>query len=304
MVTLLVLAMFFQFINPVFLTGPNIETMLRAMSYTGLIALGMGLCLISGIIDLSVGATAGFVTMWFSTSLTNWHWPVALAVITSLCIGAAFGLFNAFVILKLKVTPFIATISTMFIYRGMATAWTNGFQVYPLPEGMNEFGMLEPLGVNWAFVIFVILAVAAYIVLDHTVFGLEIRATGSDYEVAKVTEVRYILVHVMVLMCVGVLAAIAGMLLSMMLNAGIPTAGTGWEFMAITACAIGGVSLFGYEGSIFGIVCGLLVMQVLQNGIIMIGVNPYLQTSVIGLVLLLAITLDVKRRTYLNLESL
>lgn len=304
LMVLILMTALFQTLNPDFLTGRNIGVLLRAMSYSGIIAIGMALCMMSGIIDLSVGSTSALASVAFGAMTVNWGIPLIPAIILTLCIGAGIGLFNAFVILKLGVSPFIATISSMFVVKGLAMAWNKGFLIYPLPDGFSNIGNLKPLGVSVAFIVFLIVAVTAYFILEHTVFGLEIRATGSDYEVAKVTEVRYILVHVTLLVLIGVLASGAGILLSFVLNAGAPNVGIGWEFAAITACAIGGVSLFGYEGSIPGTILGLLTIQVLKNGIVMAGVSVFLQEVVVGFALLAAIVIDVKRRKYLNLERI
>ena len=304
LLVLIAMVAMFQTLNPVFLSGMNVAAVLRSMSYTGIIAIGVGLCLISGIIDLSVGATAAISSVLFSKAMVEWGLPLTAAVVIALASGAAVGMFNALVILKLRIPPFIATISTMLVIRGLAYALTNGFMVYPLPGGLGAFGMSKPLGVSIGFVCLLVVAAVAWYVLEFTVFGLEIKATGSDYEVAKVTEVRYVLVHVTLLTVTGMLAAVSGILLSLVLNGGNPNVGTGWEFSAITACAIGGVSLMGYEGSIPGILYGLLVVHVLQNGIVVIGVSVFMQNVVIGVVLLVAILLDVRRRKYLNLERL
>jgi len=301
---LVVLTVLFQTGNPDFLSKGNIEAILRSLSYTGIIAIGMGLCLISGVIDLSAGATSALASVLFSKAMVEWGVSLPLSIGLALLTGALVGLVNAFIIIKLKVTPFIATIASQFMVRGLALAWTRGFIVYPLPAGIGEIGMLRPLGVSVGFLILLAVAGGAYYLLNHTVLGLEIKATGSDYEIAKITEVRYVLVHVFVLTLVGVLSALAGVLLSFVLNGGTPNVGIGWEFTAITACAIGGVSLMGYEGSIEGILIGLLVVYVLQNGVVVIGVSVFMQNVVIGLVLLVAVVLDVRRRKYLNIESL
>lgn len=295
---------FFYSLNPTFLTVLNIQTILRAMSYTGIIAIGMALCLMSGVIDLSVGSTASLASVAFGAMLVDYHLPLIPAILATMAIGAAVGAFNAFIILRMKITPFIATISSMFMVRGLALAWKKGFLIYPLPDGLSQIGQWKPLGVSAAFIVFLVVAVIAWVVLEKTVFGLEIRATGSDYEVAKVTEVRYRLVHTALLMTIGVLAAVSGIFLSFVLNAGSPNVGTGWEFAAITACAIGGISLMGYEGSIPGVILGLLFIQVIQNGLVMVGLTAFLQDVVLGAVLLTAIILDVKRRSYLNLEKI
>lgn len=295
---------FFWLCNPVFLSPANIAVMLRVMAYYGIVSVGMALCLISGMIDLSVGGTAGLASVIFAKGMYTWGMAFVPAILLGLLTGVVVGMVNSFIILKLKVTPFIATISMMFVLRGLANWVSNGYSIYPLPEGPSTLGNATPLGVSWAFIAFlVILAVAAY-VLSRTVFGLCMRATGSDREVARWTEVPVNTVNTVTFVTVATLAALSGIFLSCMLNSGVPTAGTGWELTAITACAIGGVSLFGYEGSMFGLFCGLALLQVLQNGILMIGVSPYLQVVVVGIVLLISMILDVRRRAYLNLEKL
>jgi ribose transport system permease protein len=301
-ILLIVLVAIFYALNPVFLSAVNIQTMARSMSYSGIIAVGMALCLISGVIDLSVGSTAAFASVMFGRSLALWHMDFVVSILIALSLAVAIGLFNSFVILKMKVTPFIATISMMFVIRGLANWASNGYSIYPLPEPTLMLGYAKPLGVSWAFVAFLIIIAVAHIVMEYSLFGLLTRATGSDREVATCTEVDVDKVNGINLIAISLLAGIAGIFISFMLNAGAPTVGTGWEFTAITACAIGGVSLFGYHGNMFGLFCGLAVIQVIQNGIVMIGVSPYLQTTFIGCILLIAMAVDVRRRTYLNLD--
>jgi len=301
-ILLIVLVAVFYALNPAFLSATNIQTMARSMSYSGIIAVGMALCLISGVIDLSVGSTAAFASVMFGRSLALWHFDFVTSILITLSIAVVIGLFNSFVILKMKVTPFIATISMMFVVRGLANFASNGYSIYPLSEQALTLGYAKPLGVSWAFVAFLIIITIAHIVMEYSLFGLLTRATGSDREVAICTEVDVDKVNAINLVAISLLAGIAGIFISFMLNAGAPTVGTGWEFTAITACAIGGVSLFGYHGNMFGLFCGLAVIQVIQNGIVMIGVSPHLQSVFVGGILLIAMAVDVRRRAYLNLD--
>jgi ribose transport system permease protein len=301
---LLALLIFFQAANPIFLSGVNVATMLRALSYSGLIAIGMALCLISGMIDLSVGSTAALASVVFGTAIRDYDAHLIIAIVFALAAGLLVGLANSFVILQMKVTPFIATISMMFIVRGVANWISNGYNIYPLSEQVLAIGAARPFGVSLAFWAFVACAIAAYLLLEFTLLGLLIRATGSDREVAKCTEVDVNRINTIALVMISVLAAISGIFISFVINAGSPTVGVGWEFTAITACAIGGVSLFGYHGSIFGLFCGLLVIQIIQNGIVMLGVSPYLQNVVVGAILLAAMFIDVHRRNYLDLDRI
>ena len=301
---LVVLVLVFQIANPIFLSPINIATMLRALSYSGIIAVGMALCLISGIIDLSVGSTAALSSVIFGTVVRDYGLDIVPAMALGILAGLLVGLANSFIILKLNVTPFIATISMMFIVRGIANAISNGYNIYPLSETILGLGQARPFGVSWAFIIFVICAVVAHLILKYSLFGFLIRAVGSDREVAKCTEVDVDNINMKTLVIISVLAAVSGILISFIINAGSPTVGMGWEFTAITACAIGGVSLFGYHGTIFGLFCGLLVVQVIQNGLVMMGINPYLQGAVVGMILLAAMVVDVRRRTYLDLDRI
>ena len=301
---MMAMIVFFQIANPIFLSPINVATMLRALSYTGIIAVGMAICLISGIIDLSVGSTAALASVIFGTAIRDLNMSIAIAIILALIAGALVGIANSVIILKAKVTPFIATISMMFVIRGVANWISNGYNIYPLSDAVLNIGQTRPFGVSWTFVAFVIFAIIAYLVLQYTLLGLLFRAVGSDREVALCTEVDADRINVIGLIVISVLAAVSGIFISFMINAGSPTVGVGWEFMAITACAIGGVSLFGYHGTIFGLFCGLAVVQIIQNGIVMMGVNPYLQSTVVGTLLLIAIIIDVRRRTYLDLDSI
>jgi ribose transport system permease protein len=301
---LIALVAFFQLANPIFLSPVNVATMLRALSYSGIIAVGMAICLISGMIDLSVGSTAALASVIFGAAMKFWGLGIILAICLALTAGALVGATNSLIILRYKVTPFIATISMMFIVRGLANWVSNGYSIYPLPGVVEKLGMSRPLGVSWAFVAFVVIAIAADLVMRFSLLGMLFRAVGSDREVARCTEVDVERINTIGLVGISMLAAAAGVFISFMTNAGSPSVGMGWEFTAITACAIGGVSLFGYHGSIFGLFCGLAVIQVIQNGIVMMGVSPYLQSVVVGAILLAAMYADIKRRTYLDLETI
>jgi len=300
---LLALVAFFQIANPIFLSPVNVATMLRALSYSGIIAVGMAFCLISGIIDLSVGSTAALSSVILGAAMKFYGLPLGAGIGLALVAGAVVGAVNSLVILKLKVTPFIATISMMFIVRGVANWVSNGYSIYPLPDTVLSIGQARPFGVSWAFIAFVVIAIVADLILRFSLTGFLFRAVGSDREVAECTEVDVDYINTLGLVGISMLAAIAGVFISFMTNAGSPTVGVGWEFTAITACAIGGVSLFGYHGSISGLFCGLAVIQVIQNGIVMMGVSPYLQGVVVGAILLAAMYADIKRRTYLDLET-
>lgn len=301
---LILLVVLFQGINGNFLSLANVQGMLRGMAYPGIIAIGMMFCLLSGVIDLSVGATAALSSVVFAIAARDWGWGLVESGVMALGVGAVVGMINGWVVTRLKITPFIMTICMMYAVRGVASWISNGYTVYPLPDGFAKVGVAMPLGISWAFIIMIVFMVVGEWMLRGSVWGLCVRAVGSDREAAACTEVNVGRVHRSVFLLTGVVSAFAGIMVSLILNAGVATAGTGWELVAIAACAIGGVSLFGYEGSFFGLFCGLLVMQVIQNGIVIIGISSYAQNVVVGGILLVSMILEVRRRKFLNLESL
>ena len=300
---LLSLITFFWLINPNFLLPANIAGILRAMSYTGIVAIGLTLCLLSGTFDISVGATAGLASVVFARLVTS-DIDMIPAVLITIAVGLAAGFINSVAIVHLKVTAFITTISTMFIFRGLATLLCKGFSIYPLPESVNSFGSAQPLGVSWAFIIMVVVMLILAIVLSVTVWGLCVRATGSDLDTARNNEVNVIAIQTSTLVICGGLAALAGIMVTCILGAGQATAGTGWELYAIAAAVIGGISLAGYSGSMLGLFLGLLTVQVILNGIIVVGIPVFWQNIVIGSILLGAVIIDTKRRYILNVEVL
>jgi ribose transport system permease protein len=298
---MLSLVVLFQSINPVFLSPLNIAGMLRAMAYPGIIAVGMALCLINGTIDLSIGATAGLASVVFAEFSGLGLITAAIITITA---GIVVGIINGVLITRLRVTAFIATLCMMYAVRGLASWISNGYNIYPLPDGFAEVGTASPLGISWAFIVMVSVMVLFAVLLCRTVWGLQVRAIGSDEESARCTEVDVNQIRLSVFIIAGGLAALAGVMLSLIINSGNATVGTGWELIAVAACAIGGVSLFGYDGSMGGLFVGLLVLQIIQNGIVVVGISPYTQQIVIGAILLTAMVVEVKRRKWLNMESI
>jgi len=290
----------FGTLNPRFLSFANLAVLARGMSLMGIVAVGMSICMIGGMVDISVGATAGLSGAIFAMGLSRWGLHPLISIVLALVVGVGFGLLNCTLILKGKANPFVITIATMFVAKGLTTFVTGGITIYPLPDGWSEFGNAQPLGISWIFFIFVALVIIFELSL-HTVWGLELRATGSDRETAYNTEVRTDRITYHSFVIVGALAAIAGILGAIRMNGAQPLLGQGWEFWSLAACAIGGVSIFGYEGSLIGAFIGLATMQVLMNGLVAVGVSPYLQTVAIGAALCLAMVFDARRRQSLDL---
>jgi ribose transport system permease protein len=286
----------FYAINPVFLSNANITTMLRAMSFIGVIAMGQTFLMISGAFDLSVGSTAGLCAIVCAYLMVNAEWSVPLAVLGGLGTGALVGLVNSFFVLKLGVPPFITTLGMLNIAKGVTYLISKGYTIYPLPESVQVFGTAEPFNTSWSFIIFISIAVIATFVLSKTTYGRKLYAVGGNPEVAKLAGINPSLIQLSGFVLVGMCSAIGGMLLMSRIVTGNPTIGLGWELNVIAGVVIGGVSLFGGAGSIPGAVIGLLIMQVVTNGLVVARVDPYWQTIAVGLIMVTAVAIDILRR--------
>ena len=296
LIPLLVFVLIFYLVNPVFLSPISLTTMLRTMSFIGVIAIGQTLLLISGAFDLSVGSTAGLAAIVCSYVMVKMDLPVLIAILAGLGVGALVGLVNSFSVLKLGVPAFIATLGMLYIAKGITFLISKGYTIYPLPESVKVFGTAEPFGTSWSFVIFIILAVIAHIVLSKTSFGRKLYVVGGNQEVAWLAGISPARVQTAGFVIVGCLAALGGMLLMSRIVTGNPTIGLGWELNVIAGVVIGGVSLFGGSGSIPGAVLGLLIMQIVTSGLVISGVDPYWQTVSVGVIMITAVAIDILRR--------
>lgn len=301
MVSLLILIIIFAIINPLFLKPDNIGGILRASAFTGIMAVGVGWLLISGSIDLSIGAVAGMGSIVTSYLIVKLGYPISLSLLVGLASGLTMGMINYALIFVVKIPAFLATIGTMYIARGVAYFISNGFSIYPLPKVVGDFGTATPMNTSWHFIIFVLLIIISQVILFHTVYGLEVRATGSDREIAKMTEVNVKKVSISTFIIAGTLSALSGILLMTRVITGQPSIGSGWELIAISACAIGGVSLFGYEGSFIGVFLGIITLQVIQNGLVVIGLSSHLNLIVVGSILVCTAAIDWQRRIKLDI---
>lgn len=241
--------------------------------------------------DLSVGAVAGLAAVISATLMTRGI-SVPFSLAAGVLSGTAVGYINSLLVLKLKLSTFIATIGMMFMVRGVVYRISRGYYIYPLPNVIAEIGSARPLGISWSFLFFIVLLLVFQYLLDRSVWGLSIRATGSDREVAFCTEVQVDRIQTQLHVISGTLAAVAGIFTMFKIGGGEPTIGQGIELTVIASCAIGGVSLFGYEGSMAAVFLGLLFLQVVVSGAITSGVNPYLRPTLQGIIMIAAMVFD------------
>ena len=297
---LVLIAGFFYLLEPAFLSGRNTRAILNVVSFVGIIAVGQTILLISGEFDLSVGSVAGLSAVVAGTLMTAVALPVPLAILGGLGVGAALGLLNGLIVVRLGIPAFIQTLGMLFIGQGLIQVVTGGYPVYPLPPQVSEFGMTSiGFGLGWSFAFFVGLALVADLVLRRTVLGRNLYATGGNKEVARLVGINTATYKIGAFTLVGALSGIAGMFVMADLGSATTSIGSGWELVVIAGVVVGGVSLFGGAGTVAGGVIGILLLKAVQSGLVVIGVNSNWQQIAVGVIMVLAVGLDILRRRYL-----
>jgi ribose transport system permease protein len=279
-----------------FLTSENLLSVFRQFSFIGIMAIGAVMVIITGGIDLSVGSVFAFAGVTSAYIMAKLDLGVPLGLLVGMVSGLAFGLVNGLCITKLKLPPFIATLGTMSIARGLSYALTGGFPIPDLPPAFKFIGQGYLGVIPFPVILLLVLAVIFTFFLRQTVLGRRIYATGSNEEAARVSGVNTTAVKIIVFALSGVLAGIAGMATAARLGVAQSTAGAGYEMDAIAAAIIGGASVTGGVGTVFGTIIGAAIMGVLKNGLILLSVSAYWQQTVIGVVIIAAVTFDLFRQ--------
>jgi ribose/xylose/arabinose/galactoside ABC-type transport system permease subunit len=288
---LLAVGAFFSTQSPVFLSSFNLQNIILQSSIQGVIAIGMTFVILTAGIDLSVGSVVALSGILMATMLHS-DLPVVVVILVNLMFGVAVGMFNGFSITKMRMAPFIVTLAVMAMARGLTMVVSDGKTLFAFPESFNYFGSGKIGPVSVTIVIFLFYAIAAEILLQKTVLGRNIYATGSNIKAAALSGIRTDRILTFVYVVSGVSCAIAGIILSGRLDAAMPTAATGAELDAIAAVIIGGASLFGGKGTIVGTVIGVLLIGVINNGMNLMNVPPFWQSFIKGAVIFLAVLLD------------
>ncbi|WP_425253446.1 ABC transporter permease [Janthinobacterium sp. NFX145] len=271
-----------------FFSSDNLVNIARQVSINAIIAVGMTCAILSGGIDLSVGSVMA-LTGTLTAGLMVAGLPPGLAIAAGLAVGIAFGVGNGFFVAYARMPPIIVTLATMGIARGLALLYTGGYPINDLPDWFEFFGRGTVLGVQTPILAMLLVFLVAYVLLDHTPLGRYIYAIGGNEEATRLSGVRVARYKLLVYAISGGTAAIAGLVLTSRLMSGQPNAGIGFELDAIAAVVMGGTAITGGRGSIVGTLIGAVMLGVLNNGLNMMGVSPYLQNIIKGVIILLAI---------------
>ncbi|TCO77475.1 ribose ABC transporter permease [Marinisporobacter balticus] len=296
---LIVFSLIVSVLSPRFLTVSNILNVLRQTSINSIIAAGMTFVILTGGIDLSVGSTLAFcgaVCAYFISAGMS----VFLAVTIALAIGALVGLFSGIIISKGKVQPFIATLVTMTVLRGATLVFTNGKPITlgsdKASEVFSKIGAGYFLGIPIPVYLMVLVFMIAYYVLTQTRIGRYVYALGGNEEASKLSGLNVSKIKLSVYAISGMLAALAGVVITARLSSANPNAGAGYELDAIAAVVLGGTSLAGGAGSILGTIIGALIIGILSNALNLLDVSSYYQMIAKGAVILIAVLADRKEK--------
>jgi len=296
-VLLVILCIVLAILNPSFLSPANLQNLARLIGIYGIFSIGLGIVIITGGIDLSVGSVFALLGVLLSIFLVEWHMPALIAVLAVIAIGTFLGLISGLLITKVKIQPFIVTLCGLLFYRGLARfiasdetkgfGSAQGFETLQTAATGNLFGIPTP------FVILILISLVMWVVLHRSIYGRYLFAVGRNEIAARYSGINADLITATAYVLSGALAGIAGILLAFYTNSISPSShGNFYELYGIAAAVLGGCSLRGGEGSIIGILIGTALLQILQNLVNLLGIPSSLNFAVMGAVILVGVVAD------------
>ncbi len=287
-----IICLIISLITPQFLTVSNLTIIVTQVSINALLAFGVTFVIITGGIDLSLGSIVAVTGVTAAMLAHPDSYPVLIPIVMGLLAGLLMGAFNGFIITKSKIAPFIVTLGTMTIGRGLALILSDGRPVSNLSDSFNYLGSGTVLGIPILILIFILVFAVCSIILSKTVLGRYIYAIGGNEQAARASGINIDRVKLSVYSISGLLAGLAGILLASRITTGQPNAGAGFELDAIAAVVIGGTSTAGGRGTMVGTLIGVLLIGVINNGLDLLNVTSYYQQIVMGIIIIGAVVLD------------
>ncbi|MGB4406449.1 MAG: ABC transporter permease [Sphaerochaeta sp.] len=284
-----------SFLSPVFMTSKNMTNIFRQISINGIIAVGMTFVILLGDIDLSVGAVIGIVSVFCGKLLEqgmNWFTVCLIA----LCVAILFGIVNGTLVAYLDFQPFVATLATVTIGRGIALAYSDGRPYIISNPSFKAIGQGYVGKVPIPVIILLVVCALGYIILNYTTFGRYFFAVGGNKNAARLSGVKTKRVEMSAFIISAICASVVGMILSARISSGQPNSGTGYELDAIAAVAIGGTSMNGGVGSLSGTILGFILIGLLSNSMNLMNINSFYQQIVKGSLIIIAVYVDMKSK--------
>lgn len=283
-------------LNPSFISPHNLLNLLRQVSINALMAFGMSFVILTGGIDLSVGSTLALSGAVTGGLIAGGTAPL-FAMLAGMLLGAFLGMINGLLVTKGRMAPFIATLATMTIYRGATLVYTGGNPVTGIGDSFifQFMGKGYLFGIPFPVIVMLVLFLILYVLLHKTAFGKKTYAVGGNIKAAEIAGVKTDRIQTIIYTISGLMASISGIILTSRLNSAQPTAGQSFEMDAIAAVVLGGTSLSGGKGRLFGTLIGALIIGTINNGLNLLGVSSFYQQIVKGLVIIVAVLLDRKK---------
>jgi len=294
---LLLLVLLFSFIAPNFMTLGNLRTLIRQVSFAGISAVGLMFVMISGGIDLSIGSQVVFTNVLLAIMMADWKLEPGLAIPLILLVGTGLGAINGLLSISLKIHPLIITLGTSAIFKGFGYIINRSRNIMGFPDSFRWFGQGYVWGIPVPVIVMVVVALIGSFILTKTYFGRRVFALGGNEEAARLAGVHNNRMKVILFMICGFISGITAVLLLSRVFAGQTVTGQGLEFDCLTAALLGGVSFKGGEGTIFGLMVGIIIIGVLNNAMQLATFPDFSQTVVKGAVLLIAVAFDVYQKS-------
>lgn len=290
--------------SPTFLTAYNMSNVFKQCAITGLVSIAATFVIIAGGMDLSLGSVCGLGSVVVALMMSRMHAPTWLCIVAAAGCGALCGLYNAFIIYTVKVAPFIATLGSSIIIRGIVKLVCNAKTITGVYPEFADFSSTSLFGIKNGFpmlaLVWLAIGVVCWFVLRYTHFGRNIYTIGSNPEVAHTSGINVRSNTYSVYIIAGVLCGIAGALYTSRINSAVPTGGVGYEMDGITAAVLGGCSLSGGSGSMMGTLLGTYLITLISNGGVQLGINSFVMEIVEGVVLTIAVAMDIIRMMRAN----
>jgi ribose/xylose/arabinose/galactoside ABC-type transport system permease subunit len=296
LLALIILFVILSLIAPNFLSVRNLLNVLRQVAFVGIIACGMTLALIAAEVDLSVGSVVAFTSSLLAVLYDKVGLPLWLATVIAVLQAGLVGILAGMIRVRWDIPALIVTLALMISLRGFAFVLTNAFPIPITDPAFGFWGGGYIVGIPVPALIFVLMILLFWFISERTVYGKSIYAVGGNAEAARLSGIPVNRIRITILATTGLLAGFSGFLLTSRLTSGYSGVGVGWEFDVIAAVLIGGTSLFGGEGNMLGTLLGVLFIGLLGNGMVLLGVNPYLQDVARGAIILLAVWLSALQR--------
>jgi ribose transport system permease protein len=293
---LLLLLVIFSFMSDKFMTFGNIRILIRQVSFAGISAVGLMFVMISGGIDLSIGSQIVFTNVLLAIMMADWKLDPRLAIPLILVVGTGLGAVNGFLSISLKVHPLIITLGTSAIFKGFGFIINGSRNIMGFPDSFRWFGQGYVWGIPVPVIVMILVALIGSFILTRTYFGRQVFALGGNEEAARLAGVHINRMKVILFMICGFISGITAVLLLSRVFAGQTVTGQGLEFDCLTAALLGGVSFKGGEGTIFGLITGIIIIGVLNNAMQLASFPDFSQTVVKGTVLLIAVAFDVYQK--------